>query len=89
MEVYPTLTAAVSAQSPTDKRRIYKVFGIGNNSVANDKYVIATSPAQAALAFVGEDHVALVTQHDRYLAMREALHETLEQHNAKVQGGAK
>ncbi len=84
MEVYPSLTAAVQSHSPADTRRIYCVTqGTGN------KYVIATSPATAALAVLGEQSIVLVSRNERYDAMRLALHETLEKHNATVDAKAK
>ena len=91
MEVYSSLTEAISAQSPEDKRRIYEVNIMAKVSPAAYVYfVIATSPAQAALAVIGEENVSLVSQRDRYDATRQALHETLEAHNAKLaKGGAK
>jgi len=86
MEVYESLVAAVSAQTPEDKRRIYRV-----NPVAKVKscFVIAASPGQAALAAIDEASIELVTQRERYDATREALHETISRHNDKLDSGEK
>lgn len=82
MEVYESLVAAISNQLPEDKRRIYAV--VNESAGCDPSFVIATSPAQAALAVIGEHHVVLVSQRERYDATRQALHETIEAHNAKV-----
>lgn len=91
MELYDSLTAAISSRSPDDKRRIYKVDAVAKVApTAEVQFVIATSPATAALAVVGVENVSLVTQRELYDATRQALHETIEAHNLKVAGkGAK
>jgi hypothetical protein len=72
MEVYSTLTEAVQQLSPDDKRRVYEV---GGPDYEHEYYVLAPSPAAAALAVVGEEFVKLVSQRDRYKAALGALNE--------------
>ena len=86
MEVYDTLVSAVSAQTPADKRRIYRVQPIAK---VKSCFVIAASPGQAALAAIDEASIELVTQRERYDATREALHEPIARHNEKLESDEK
>lgn len=92
MEVYPSLVECIRNKSPSDTRRIYRVkhpHWVDSNGLV-ERYVIATSPAQAALALIGEDNVQIVGIQERYIAMQQALDEVQAEHNAKVaKGGAK
>ena len=90
MDVYITLTKAVAAKLPNDKRRIYRVQQInrGDDGTAFN-YVIATSPAKAALAVVGRDNVSLVSLGELYDAMQEALAAALTKQNGKAEKGEK
>ena len=85
MEVYPSLVECIRNKSPSDTRRIYRTrLPTTREGEPDSQYVIATSPAQAALAVIGEDNVEIVGIQQRYVAMQQALEESMAEHNAKV-----
>lgn len=68
--IYPTLAAAVAELKPDDKRRVYEHRSRPDKA---PEYVIAVSPASAALQLIGEEKLSLVSQRDRYNAALESL----------------
>lgn len=76
--VFETLVDAVKHMDATDKRRVYEVRQVGpmNNGVST-AFVIAVSPSAAAMEFLGEDNVQLVSQKDRAIATSQALRDLL------------
>ena len=86
--VFDSLEAAVTAMAGGDARRIYRACRTfeddAGDTLVDERWVLATSPAAAALVVVGPDNVSLVSQRDRAEATRAALSRLLAEHNGKV-----
>lgn len=85
--IYTTLEAAMAELASDEKRRVYRVKPVAGTN-GHLVYVIATSPAAAALEVIVPENIERVSQRERYDAMRRALADTIQKHNAKLAKGA-